>query len=235
LHAGKAVDVMDFIEQHEAEDVANARDGLQQVEGIGIMLLGGFEDREFEVLEQGILIGDQVQIDRDGFLHGRRIKALGDPVAVGCVGDVLADLGEVILAVGIVPVGSQLCAFAHQMRPPPQEVTGGAPLRWRHIGLWEHAAAQQGRNLLGVDRVVFGFAAMHRFHIQGVPQDKGNLVLRAQVGEPIPGEETFHSDNQAIPVGSDDLKKGFWRGFHITVHTYFSRVAQDADIHGAGM
>ena len=43
LYPGEALDVMDFIEQHEAEDFANARDGLQQVEGMGIMLLGGFE------------------------------------------------------------------------------------------------------------------------------------------------------------------------------------------------
>jgi hypothetical protein len=61
------------------------------------------------------------------------------------------------------------------------------------------------------------------------------MFLSAQVGEPIPGEETFNSDNQAVPVGSDGLEKGFWSGFHIAVHKHFSIVAQDADIHGAGM
>ena len=69
------------------------------------MLLGGFEDIEFEVLEQLIIIGDQVQIDRDGLLHGRLIKALGYPFAIGFVGDFLADLGQVVLAVGILHVG----------------------------------------------------------------------------------------------------------------------------------
>ena len=42
---------MDFIEQHEAEHLADAGYGLQQIQGVGIVLLGGFQEREFEVFE----------------------------------------------------------------------------------------------------------------------------------------------------------------------------------------
>jgi hypothetical protein len=59
LHAWETVDLVNFVEQHEAEDFANARDGVSQVEGIGSVVLGGFEDREFEVLEPFIIMGDK--------------------------------------------------------------------------------------------------------------------------------------------------------------------------------
>jgi hypothetical protein len=35
LYRGKTVDVMDFIAQHEAEDLADAGHGLQQIQGVG--------------------------------------------------------------------------------------------------------------------------------------------------------------------------------------------------------
>ena len=85
---------MDVIEQHEAQDVSNTRYGLQQVEGVGIVLLGRFEEIEFEVFEQLILVGDQSQIDLDGLLHGGIVKALGHPFTVGFVGDFLPISGK---------------------------------------------------------------------------------------------------------------------------------------------
>jgi hypothetical protein len=60
---------------------------------VGIVLLGGVEEIEFEVFEPLILIGDQGQIDRDGLLHGAIVKALGYPFTVGLIGNFLADLG----------------------------------------------------------------------------------------------------------------------------------------------
>src|SRR5262249_37742161 len=41
LHAWEAVNVMDFIEQHEAENLADTRHRLQQIQGIGVMVFGG--------------------------------------------------------------------------------------------------------------------------------------------------------------------------------------------------
>ena len=62
---------MDCVEQHEAEDFANTGHGLEQREGMGIVLLGGLQDRELQVPEQRILIGDQGQVDREVLGHGR--------------------------------------------------------------------------------------------------------------------------------------------------------------------
>jgi hypothetical protein len=84
---------VDVVEPHEAEDVARTANRLEQIQGVGIGMLGGFEEIEVEVLEPFVLRGDAGQIELTGFLPGWIIKALGHPVAVGWVGDLFADLG----------------------------------------------------------------------------------------------------------------------------------------------
>jgi hypothetical protein len=59
LAAGKAADVMDVIKEHPAQDVSHTGYGLQPVEGVGLVRLGGVEEIEVEVLEPLILVGDQ--------------------------------------------------------------------------------------------------------------------------------------------------------------------------------
>jgi hypothetical protein len=51
LSPREAVDVVDFVEQYEAENLANAGDCAQQISGIGVMVLGGSDDGELEVTE----------------------------------------------------------------------------------------------------------------------------------------------------------------------------------------
>jgi len=81
LHPWEAVKVMDVIEQHEAEDCANARHGLHQVQGVGVVLLGACDDGETQITEQLIIIGDQGQVDLDILVHSGIVKALGDALA----------------------------------------------------------------------------------------------------------------------------------------------------------
>src|ERR1700739_3571949 len=44
LYAGKAADGMDFIAQHEAEDCPTTGYRLEPIEGMGIVLFGGFDN-----------------------------------------------------------------------------------------------------------------------------------------------------------------------------------------------
>jgi hypothetical protein len=64
----EAVDVMDFVEQHEAEDCSNTGHRLQQVERMSIVWLGGVEDVELQSAEEHIVLGDQGQVDLDVLL-----------------------------------------------------------------------------------------------------------------------------------------------------------------------
>jgi hypothetical protein len=132
-------------------------------------------------------------------------------------------------------MGQEVCALAHEMRAATQEVPSGPHLDRVDIGLWEHATAQQGGNLLGIDFVVFGFAAVNGFHIQGMAQDEGNPFCSTQVRKPIPGEDTFNGDDETVTIGGNGPEKGFRSRFHIAVQPDFPIVAQDADVHGAGV
>ena len=59
MYPGKTVDMVDCIQQYEAENLADARDGLPQIQGVGIMLLGGFHDGAFHLAKQPIIIPDK--------------------------------------------------------------------------------------------------------------------------------------------------------------------------------
>jgi hypothetical protein len=97
--------------------------------------------------------------------------------------------------------------------------------------LREHATAEQYGNLLGIDLIVFGFAASDGFHIEGMPQAKGNALLSTQVGQPIPGKHTPDGHDEPLAVRGNGLEKGFRSGFHVAVPQDFSIVTHDADVH----
>jgi len=104
LDAGEPSDVMALIHQHEAQDLADPRHRLEQGYGLGIGLLGRFDDVSLQGAEELGVVGDQ----REGHLHAfldRRIGApLRDASAVGFVGQLFPDLGQVILAMRILDV-----------------------------------------------------------------------------------------------------------------------------------
>ena len=62
-----------------------------------------------------IVISDQSQVDCDGLLPRWVSKALSNAVAVGFVGDFLANLGPVVLTIGMLHMRSKCSAFAPQM------------------------------------------------------------------------------------------------------------------------
>jgi hypothetical protein len=167
-----AVEVVAFVEQHETEPLADAWDGLQQIQGVGVMMFGSFDDGQFHVAEQLVVVVNQGKVDCATLLHGRLGKPLSDTLAVRFRGDLLADLGQVILASGLLDVGSQLRPFAHQMHAAPEEISRGPHLGGVHIGLGQHAATQEHSNFMGVDLVVFGLTPMERFHGQGMAKDE---------------------------------------------------------------
>jgi hypothetical protein len=76
---------------------------------------------------------------------------------------------------------------------------------------------------------------MDGFHIKGMSQDEGNTFVSTEIGEPLPGEDTFNGHHEPLPIGGNGLEKRFGSGFHIAVQHDFPIVAQDADIHASGM
>ena len=57
----------------------------------------------------------------------------------------------------------------------------------------------------GIDAVVLGLAAVDGLHVVGVADQEGELLLGAEVGEPVPGEHALDADHQAEIAGRAGL------------------------------
>ena len=79
LDSGEAVDILDVVEQHEAKNLANAGHGLQQIEGVRVMVFGRVDDGTFDVAKQCVIGGDERQINCDTLVDGWVGTALGPP------------------------------------------------------------------------------------------------------------------------------------------------------------
>ncbi len=139
LDPWEAGEVMPLIQEPETEDLANARDRLEQVQRVGIMLLGHGDNGQLQVPQQLVIIVDQGEVHRDAFLDRGSGKALGDPGAVGLVRDLCADVGQVILAIGLLDMCQQLSPLAHEMYAASEQVSRGAHGRGIDVGVGQHA------------------------------------------------------------------------------------------------
>jgi hypothetical protein len=231
----EALAILHFVEQDQAEELAHPGDGLQAVEGRGIVLLGRLHDRQLQVCQQRVVVADQGQGDLEALWHRRRRKARGDAVPVGFGGDVLAHLGEVVWALSVVDRGQECGPCAHQRHVTSSEVTGGPHLGGRDGGVREQAAAEHHRNLLGIDLVMFGLAAVDSLHREGVSKDKRHACASAEVGEPVPGEAPCDAHDQMLAVGRNGLEKRVRSGWQMPVDKHLSLLVQDAEGHGASL
>ena len=204
-------------------------------EGMSIVGLGGVQDGALQGLEPCIVLGDERQSDCEGLLPRRRMQALGPPGAGGCGGDVRADLGPVVLALGMVHVRAKRSALAPQRRTTPHEVTGGAHLSRIDVCLWQPTPAQPSGHLVGIDRVVCGFPAVDGLPGEGMPPHTGHALLRTEVGQPVPGEETRDGHAEAGPIRGPGCEQRFGSRLPGAVEPDGALLTQDADIHGAGL
>jgi hypothetical protein len=121
------------------------------------------------------------------------------------------------------------------MRPPPEQVAGGPHGRRRDVGLREPAATQQPSDVLGVDRIVFRLAAVDGFHRASVAKDKRHAFASAEVGQPVPGEQAFDTDDQILTIGRNGLEKHLWTGFHMAMPQNLAVLAEDTQVQATRM
>ena len=121
------------------------------------------------------------------------------------------------------------------MQPAPEQVAGGPHRGGIDIGLGEHAPTQEHGNFLRIDAVVFGFAAMDGFHVQGMPEDEGYPLPDAQVRQPVPRKDAFDGDDDVVTIRRDDLEEGLGVSREILLDHDLPILAEDAYVHRAGM
>jgi hypothetical protein len=83
-------------------------------------------------------------------------------------------------------MGEEFAPLPDEVETAPEKVAGRAHLRRIDVGFREHPAAQERGDLVGVDPIVLGLAAMDGLHVQGVAEDEADLLAGAQIGEPGP-------------------------------------------------
>jgi hypothetical protein len=137
LDPREAAEVVDFVEQYETENRADAWYGLPQRQGVLVMLGGGFEDGQFHVAEQFCVVVSQGMVDCDTLRHGGLGTPLSDTIAVRLLGDLLAACGQVRLASGMLDVGYPLRPCAHQMQAVPEEISRGPHLGRVRLGRFQ--------------------------------------------------------------------------------------------------
>jgi hypothetical protein len=191
LPAGAPLEVVDRLEQDEAQDVPEARHRLEEIQGVGGVRLRCLDEGSLESTAQRVRVPQQRSVSFHALRHGGVGQPLGDPVAVGLRGPLLPNLRPVVRTRGMLDGCEQCRPLAHERPPPPEQVTGGPHVCGRDRRLGQHAAAQQRRNLWGSALVVFGLAPVDGFHGERMPEPQGDALLSTQVGQPGPGAETF--------------------------------------------
>src|SRR6476660_4002709 len=76
---------------------------------------------------------------------------------------------------------------------------------------------------------------MDRLHVQGVPQDKSNVVLGTQVRQPVPGKHALDGNDQPVAIRSDRIKKDLGIGRIIAMQERLTARVENAQIHRSGV
>ena len=82
-----------------------------------MVILGLSSDEQLELIEQGIVEADQGQVGFNAGLDGRISKAFSDTGAIGLVGDLFADLRQVVLTVGVLDMSQKIAVLRGSMIP----------------------------------------------------------------------------------------------------------------------
>ena len=188
-----------------------------------------------ELGERLVVEVENVQVEPDVAAGAGVGDELGDALALGYAGYVLLGIREVVLGEGAFDVGDQRGAFAVEEHASSQQIARGAHLGRVDVGHREEATAQERCDLVGVDPVVLGLAAVDRLHVEGVAEDEGNPFARAEVGEPVPGEHALDGDDEVLAVRRDGLQEELRVSLDVLLEKGVSSLVENTEKHGAGM
>jgi hypothetical protein len=88
---------------------------------------------------------------------------------------------------------------------------------------------------VGVALLVLGFAPVTRFHIERMPQAKGDPFFGAEVGEPVPREPALDRHDQIVPLGRNNPQKRRGGRRQIFMDEFRAMLIEDTDVHRFGL
>jgi len=235
LYPREASDVLDLVENHERQDLADAGHRAQAVKGLGIVLLGAADEVQLELADGLVVMRDHLEIDLDAPADVGVGEGLGHADTVGSMGDLRGGHGKVVLVVGVLDVGQEVAAAADQVEAPAEQIPRGPHLGRVDVGHGEVPAAEQARDLEGVHAVVLGLGAVDGLHVEGVAEDKVDALPPAEIGAPVPGEDALGNDDEALAVGRDGGQEGLRAAPQVAVEEDLALPVEDAEVQGPGV
>src|SRR3972149_5757490 len=126
LDLREAFDGIDLVEEDQAEDSADPRDGLKQGIRSQIVFFSTGNDIAFELGQEAIIGFNDFQINSHAHLDRRVIEAIDDAFPVLGFSDASQGVREVVLTSGVLDMGKELSPFSHEVISSSEEISGGA-------------------------------------------------------------------------------------------------------------
>src|SRR5262249_26279799 len=146
--------------------------------------------------------------------------------------DVVGDGRQAGLSAGGVDVAVQVGALTDEAEAGAGQVAQAPPLLGGGGGGGGVARAQQPGGGLGVLAVTVGLVAVHGLHGVGVAEDKGDVLLAAGIGEPVPAVHALAGDEEAVAEGSDGAEEGVGVGGQVTGEADLAVAIEDDEEQG---
>jgi hypothetical protein len=226
LNRSEAFDVVDLIQDGQCQDLPHTGNGPEQMQTVGIMMTGGLFDLPFQWFDQPVVRLDHGQIGPDRGANRRIVKTFGNAFVVEFARQFFVKGRKVVLGVGVEDVAHQQAALAHQVGPPSQKITRCPHFCRVRICHGKGTALEQFGDLIGIDLVVFGLAAMDGLHVQGVSQYEGDMMFGAKISHPIPGKHAFDTNNDVLKKGKDDIEQQSGIGLDVLMDSGFDLFGQ---------
>lgn len=198
------------------------------------MRLRRLEDGQYPITEQTSIVVHQRQVHCNPLLHRGIGTPLGDAVAVRLVGHLLPHLREVLLTMGLLDMREPRRPFAHAM-PPPEQSAGRAHHGGLDIRRRPHPPAEPHGHRVRINLIVFSLAAVNRCHREGMPEHKRSPLTSAEVGEPVPGQETLDGHDASGATWCHGPEEYLRTGLHVLVETDRPSLVQETDRPAPGM
>jgi len=212
LDPGEAHTIRHLIQEDPRQDCANPGDRGPPVQCLGIVVLRRVDEGSLQGVADLVVVTNEGEVSRNALWHGGIGTPFGDASPVCLLGQLLPNLGQIVLAGGMLDRREHRGPCACAMHAAPQQVAGRPHRGGRDVGVWEQATAEQHGDFLRVNPVIFGRAALDGLHRQRVSEDKRQAFAGPQIGQPVPGEHTVDTDDPILPVRRDGLAKGFGAG-----------------------
>ena len=118
----EAVDVVDFVEDHQGEDFSDAGDGAKQVNGYRIMFGNVRIDLSFDGEDLFVKGVHECGIRLDGGTDHRVGESVFDTAAIRASVYAFFERGQVVLSIGVLDMGLELCMMTGKVQPATKEI-----------------------------------------------------------------------------------------------------------------